>query len=157
METAGAYGSEGKNKFNGVKGVDQTMPAKRTERPDDKAHTNEHSGNFLRSVIGLKDKDPFGAKREDVPKEVKTAWKAYLKTVKDKNTKSALQSAVGSKFRVNKALWKLHEMDDAGTLEDNQGLQDFFEAVDKYGPFESLSDLDSRFGGEAVLTPEDFT
>ena len=157
METAAAFGTAKYNFFNGVSGTDTTLPTGRNERPDDKAHAKEHGDNYM---SGKKEMDrELGAKREQVPEEVATAWKIYLKTVKTNTTKAALTSAAGSPFRLNKVLMKLEELAQAGTLDPqaDHDLRTFLDVVEETGSIATVADLDSRFGGEAVLTSNDFT
>ncbi|MDE2005715.1 MAG: hypothetical protein KGI51_04040 [Rhodospirillales bacterium] len=156
METAAAFGTAKFNFFNGVTGNDTTMPVGRNRRPDDKAHADEHGDNYM---SGKKEMDrELGAKREQVPKEITTAWNTYLKTVNTKTTKAALKSASGSPVRLNKILMKLEELARAGTIDPQTdgNLRTFLDVVEKSGSIDRVSDLDSRFGGEAVLTPDDF-
>ena len=152
METAAAFGTAKWNWYNGVKGKDPTMPPSRNKRNDDDQHADEHGDNYR---SGKKEIDrELGAKREDVPKEVKQAWDTYLKTVTDKGVKAALKSAAGGKFRLNNVLMKIRELD---IYDDNdQDLNAFLDVVEeKAGAITGTSSIDSRFGGEAVLTPED--
>jgi hypothetical protein len=157
METAGAFGTAKYNWFNGVWGNDPTMPASRNKRNDDDQHAKEHGDNYL---SGKKEMDQeLGAKREDTPKEVTEAWQAYLKTVTSKPIKAALAAASGGTFRLNKVMMALRKLAEDNTIDfdpdDDNNLQAFFNVVQKFGRFRSKEDLDSRFGGEAVLTAGD--
>lgn len=155
METAAAFGTAKYNFWNGVFGKDTTMPVGRNERQDDKAHAKEHGDNYM---SGKKEMDrELGAKREQVPKEIVTAWNVYLKTVTTKTTKAALISAAGKPLVLNKALMKLNDLANAGTIDPqtDRNLRTFLDAVEKIGSLGSVSDYDSRFGGEAVLTTAD--
>ena len=156
METAAAFGTAKYNWFNGVHGTDPSMPVGRNQRPDDKAHAKEHGDNYM---SGKKEMDrELGAKREQVPEEITAAWKTYLKTVTVKTTKAALTTAAGSPFRLNKVMMKLEELAQSGLLDPQTdgNLQTFLSVVSETGSLEYVADLDSRFGGEAVLTANDF-
>lgn len=157
METAGAFGTDKWNWVNGVWGSDPTMPASRAARPDDAAHAKEHGDNYL---SGKKETDrELGAKREDMPKEVKDAWKVYLGTVNNRNWKDKLKAAGSGTLRLNKVLTALKELSrDARSNYDpkhDEGLKTFMEVVKKFGLFGTEDQMDSRFGGEAVLTAKD--
>ena len=155
METAGAFGTAKYNWFNGVWGSDPTMPVSRNKRNDDDQHAKEHGDNYL---SGKKEMDrELGAKREDTPKEVIEAFKTYLKTVTSKPMKTKLQDASSGTFRLNKVLMALGELTDETDFDPDHdnGLQEFFKVVQKFGRFDSKEASDSHFGGEAVLTTTD--
>ena len=157
METAAAFGTAKWNFVNGVWGDDPTMPVSRNKRNDDDQHAKEHGDNYL---SGKKETDrELGAKREDVPKEVEAAWQTYLKTVNDSDVKNRLQAASGRPFRLNNVLVELRKLADDNKVDpdpdDDNPLQTFLKVVAKFGRFTSKEDVDSRFGGEAVLTAKD--
>jgi hypothetical protein len=155
METAAAYGTAKYNWVNGVGGTDSTMPKTRNKRDDDDQHAKEHGDKYM---SGKKEMDrELGAKREDVPKEVKKAWDTYLKTVTNKPLKAALKAASGGTFRLNKVLMELERQHDAEALDpDDPNLRAFLDVLEeKTGDITTVSGNDMRFGGEAVLTTGD--
>jgi hypothetical protein len=153
METAGAFGTAKWNWVNGVWGSDPTMPASRAKRRDDDQHAKEHGDNYL---SGKKEMDrELGARREETPKEVEQAWQTYLKTVNNKSMKATLQAASSSPFRLNNVLKALGKLTDEADFDPDDGLQEFLRVAKKLGRLESKEDVDSRFGGEAVLTRKD--
>jgi hypothetical protein len=158
METAGAFGTNKWNWYNGVKGDDPDPPPQtRPKCTEDKARTKEHGDNYMG---GVKE----AGKREDVPKEVVTAYKTLTKSIKDKPAKAKLVSAGGKPFRLNKVMHAVGEMvDNAEIPGDQPEVVAFLEAIEEFAG--SISDqgssdfsreaMEARFGGEAILTTED--